>query len=187
MRGRHQALALRQDIFYILMNELITRVVGGKIRLREISQPHVVSIKNYILTNLENKNVHIPPLVGHLEHGSLCFEGNISIIDGSHRLKACVQLQQLAINTIDRKGELERQKAFQVLDVFEHTNLPIQLHEGLTVEEQHQYYLDLNSLREQTSGDKHIGEEDNGHDQTLGQKSGLTEPKDLITSWVYQL
>jgi DNA sulfur modification protein DndB len=168
MRGRHDALVQKQDSFYISMNEIITRILRGKIRLREISQPHVGSIKNYILTNLENKEVHIRPLVGHLEHGNLWDEGDISIIDGSHRLRAYVQLQQLAINTIERKDEQERAQALQVLGVFKQTVLPIQLHEGLTVEEQHQYYLELNSLNKHNSGGTRKGVEEVRHEKTLG-------------------
>lgn len=157
MGKRHQAMALRQNHFYISINELVNRVLRGKIRLRETSQPHVVSIKNYILNNLENNEVHIPPLVGHLEYGSLCFKGEISIIDGSHRLKAFVQLHQFAIYSIARKDEQERERALQVLEIFDHTVIPIQLYEGLTVEEQQQFYLDLHSFRKQTSGEKQLG------------------------------
>jgi DNA sulfur modification protein DndB len=159
MRSGHQPLALKQDIFYISINELICLVVGGRIRLREISQPHLKSIKDYILTNLENKHVLFPPLVGHQEYGSFRCDGDISIIDGSHRLKAYVQLKQLALRTINRKEEDNRQEAFRILELFETNNLPIQLFEGLTIEEQNQLYLDLNFLRKQAPGGKRKGEE----------------------------
>ncbi len=172
MRGSHQALAQRQDTFYISMNEIITRVLGGNIRLREISQPHLVSIKNFIVNNLENKEAHIRPLVGHLEHGSLCLDGGIQIIDGSHRLKACVQLQQLAIKIIERKDEQENELAIKVLGVFNHTVIPIQIHEGLTVEQQQQFYLELNSLSKQNAGGTRKGEEEVGHEKPLGGRQG---------------
>jgi DNA sulfur modification protein DndB len=188
MRGRHQPLAMKQDIFYISMNELISMVVGGRIRLREISQPHVKSIKDYILTNLENKHVLLPPLVGHQEPGSFRCDGDISIIDGSHRLKAYVQLKQLALRTIHRKEEEDnRQETFRILEIFETTHLPIQLFEGLTIEEQHQLYLDLNFMGNQVPGGTRKSKEGNGHSKTLGQQSGQTKPKGLMTSWVYQL
>lgn len=170
MKIRRQTVAMKQDMVYIPLNELITRVLRGRIRLREINQPHVKVIKTYILSNLENKKVFLPPLVGHLEHGSIaqCLDGEISIIDGSHRLKAYVQIHQLALKTIHRMDEHERNKAFQILEVFKNSILPIQLHEGLTIEEQHQFYLDLNLLRNQTSIKKRKCEKNIGHEKTLG-------------------
>jgi len=119
-------------------------VDGGRIRLRETSQPHVKSIKDYILSNLETKHMLLAPLVGHQEDGSFQCDGDISVIDGSHRLKAYVQLKQLALRTIHRKEEHDRREAFRILELLETTHLPFQLFEGLTIEEQHQLYLDLN-------------------------------------------
>ncbi|MBY0099426.1 hypothetical protein [Mesobacillus maritimus] len=144
MRSRHQPLTMKQDIFYLSINELIHMVEGGRIKLKETSQPHVKSIKDYILRNLETKHMLLAPLVGHQENGSLRCNGDITIIDGSHRLKAYVQLKQLALRTIHKKEEHDRREAFRILELFEKTMLPIQIFEGLTNEEQHQLYLDLN-------------------------------------------
>lgn len=153
MTRSQPASSVKQELFHLPMNELIHRVQVGRITLREISQPRVKAIKDYILTNLAAQQVYFPTLIGHLEEGSLIHgcKGDIAIIDGSHRLKAFVQLHQQALKTMKGSDEHKKNQAVEVLKVFETTVLAIQLHEGLTLEQIHQFYLDLNSLKKKTT------------------------------------
>lgn len=149
MKESSPTLAVKQALFYLPMNILIDRVQSGKITLREVNQHRVKDIKNYILLNMPTHQVFFPSLVGHLEDGGLLQgdDGHISMIDGSHRLKAYVQLQQEAQKIIKGNDEHGKKLAFEILEGFAHTKLGIQLHRDLTVEQINQFYFDHNLLK----------------------------------------
>jgi hypothetical protein len=180
MAGNHLALADGQELFCLSLSDLIDWVQIGRISLKEVSQRNVKSIKDTILKNLDTHKMFFSILVGHVEEGDLLHnEGDISIIDGSYDVKACVQLYQNALKAIQGNDEHEKKKAIVVLGFFENTMIGIQLHKGLTLEQKHQYYLDQHSVKKKTSIRKwefHYGEKDiksrNDNIKTPGGKSG---------------
>lgn len=165
MTGNHLALAEKQELFCLSLSDLIDRVQIGRITLKEVSQRHVKSIKDHILNMLETNQMVFFALVGHVEEGDLLHnKGDISIMEGSYHVKACVQLHQKALKAIKGNDVHEKKKATVVLEFFENTIIGIQLHRELTLEEKHQYYLDQHSIKKKPSintWEFHYGEKDN--------------------------
>ena len=130
------------------ISNLINGILNGKIILREVWQPHVKEIKQYILTNIERQQICFPSIVAHMDEGSLNSElnGQLSIIDGSHRLKAFIQIYELAQKKLKGTDHQEVKRAYELLALLDNNTLQIQLFEGFTLEEKHQFYLDLNSI-----------------------------------------
>jgi hypothetical protein len=151
MTGTYPVLTEEQELFYLSLSDLIARVQTGRISLKEVSQRNVKSLKDNILKNLDAHKMFFSILVGHVEEGDLLHnEGDISIIEGSYHVKACVQLHQNALKAIEGNDEHEKKKAIVVLELFENTKIGIQLHKGLTLEQEHQYYLDQHSIKKKS-------------------------------------
>jgi hypothetical protein len=157
-------LAEEQELLCLPLCDLIDRVQIGRVSLKDVSQRHVKAIKDTILKNLDSHKMFFSILVGHVEKGDqLHNEGDISIIEGSYHVKACVQLHQNALRVIQGNDEHEKKKAIVILRFFENTKIGIQLHKGLTLEQAHQYYLDQHSLKKKTrvgSWDFHYSEKE---------------------------
>lgn len=147
------------------IKELTKRIQEGLIILRETSQPHVRSIKRYIFENVQNGEVYFPPLVAHLDDGILenGITGVMTIIDGSHRLKAFVQLEEMMHKAINSDNEDEIKGGYNLLYLFENTKLALQIFEGFTSEEKDQLYIDLNSKGKKVSLSKRISYDSRNH------------------------
>lgn len=134
----------KQGLYLASLSSLIQRVQERTIILREVNPCHVRNFKQYILSYDEKQPLYIPPLIGHLDEGSLKdgFEGRISMIEGSHRLKGFVQL----FETLEKKkNEQETETASPLLIMLQHTMITMQLYEGLQDEERDQLYVNLHT------------------------------------------
>jgi DNA sulfur modification protein DndB len=144
----HHINATQQSkVSHVSIKELMNRVAIGSMLVREVKKHHVKSVRQYIMENVESKSVYLPSLVFHLNHGSLdeWRQGEISVIDGSHRIVACIQLNELAQKIVKGTDQELSKKAGRFLTEFHSTHFAVQLYQGYTKEERDQLYLDFNS------------------------------------------
>jgi DNA sulfur modification protein DndB len=161
----HQVFSKKQTMITLTIRELTKRVIDGRVLLREVSQPHVRSIKRYIFDNVQTGQVYFPSFVAHLEEGELVdgVDGVLSIIDGSHRIKALVQLEEMMHKALNSEKEDDLKKGYKIQYLFEHTLLSFQTFEGFTVEEKDQLYIDLNTKGKKVSLSKRIAYDSRSH------------------------
>lgn len=134
----------KQGLYLVSLSSLIQRVQERTIILREVNPCHVRNFKQYILSYDEKQPLYIPPLIGHLDEGELKdgFDGKISMIEGSHRLKGFAQL----FETLEKKKNVqETETASSLLTMLKHTMITMQLYEGLQDEERDQLYVHLHT------------------------------------------
>jgi DNA sulfur modification protein DndB len=151
-------------MFCATVRELTTGVTRGKVNFREVNHPQVRAIKRYIFDSAEKEQVYFTPLVANLEERELedGLNGKISIIDGSHRLKAFMQLEMM-MKEINSDNEDEVKKGYKLLTLLNNTKLCIQVFEGFSSEEKDQLYIDLNTKGKKVSLSKRIAYDSRNH------------------------
>ncbi|MCM3585007.1 hypothetical protein M3182_04505 [Mesobacillus maritimus] len=141
---------------FIPVPELTHLFSEGKIKLREVCPAHVKSLKHYILNNLEQQQVFLSPLIAHVDEGNVheWKKENLSMIDGSHRIKAIVQLNEILKLKSQGEDLYQKREREALLNILEDSAIPIQLYSGLPLKNQNQLYLDINALEQQISSIK---------------------------------
>ena len=67
----HNVFTKKQAMLTMNITELVKRVSEGTILIREVNHTHVRAIKRYIFDNCHNGQVYFPPIVAHLDEGTL--------------------------------------------------------------------------------------------------------------------
>ncbi|MGM9923252.1 MAG: DNA sulfur modification protein DndB [Bacillus sp. (in: firmicutes)] len=129
------------------LKKLIESVNQGTITIRETNQAHVRRIKDYILENAADDDIYFPPMVATLSDSEIKLENPVhfTIIDGSHRVKAIVQLEDVIQKAIKNEQPDTIKKGYKLSHIIDHTSIAIQLIGGLCTEEINQLYIDLNT------------------------------------------
>ncbi|MEH6941350.1 DNA sulfur modification protein DndB [Bacillus sp. JJ722] len=148
----------KQRMIAISIKELNKMFEAGNITIRETNQAHVRRIKDYMLENALDNNIYFPPLVATLPNSEIELENPkyIQIIDGSHRLKAIIQVNELIQKAIKNENAEMIKKGYKLLSIIDQTSIAIQLIGELSIEESNQLYIDLNTKGKKVSLSKRI-------------------------------
>lgn len=154
----YEVFSKRQRMIALSLNEIITMVKEEKIALRETNPLHVRRIKKYIQNNTSINEIYFPPLVATLSQEEFEKEkpAKITIIDGSTRLKALVQLETSIVKTIKSEDAASIKKGYKMLNTLEQTSFAFQLIEGLHEMDVDQLYIDLNTKGKKVALSKRI-------------------------------
>ena len=85
-----QVFDKRQAIYVYELPDLLQMLDEDKLKMRETSKEQVRQIRSYIVDNLLNNDVFLPPLVATTSDASLADQAptGLKIIDGSYRAYA---------------------------------------------------------------------------------------------------
>lgn len=100
----------------------------------------------------------MPPLVAAAEEGMLGGQtpGGLRIVDGSHRMKALLQLEDQIFMSMKSEKDEEIRNAYYLQYLLEKTEISIQVLEGLSMDEENQLFIDLNTKGKQVALSKRI-------------------------------
>ncbi|URM34824.1 hypothetical protein LLY41_10795 [Cytobacillus firmus] len=100
----------------------------------------------------------MPPLVASAEEGTLGGQapGRLRIVDGSHRMKALLQLEDQIFMSMKSEKDEEIRNAYHLQYLLEKTEISIQVLEGLSMDEENQLFIDLNTKGKQVALSKRI-------------------------------
>ncbi|ALP38133.1 hypothetical protein ASL14_20085 [Paenibacillus sp. IHB B 3084] len=139
----------KQSIELFKVKDLLRYVAENKVIFFDVSQTRIRTIRNYIVDNILNNEIYLPPLVI-ARNSEVVKENNtlsdrITIIDGNGRLLALSQISTV----IDQKQksldpkELDQSESLRVF--VNESSVALQIYEGLDHEEIMQAYVDFNT------------------------------------------
>ncbi|WP_042349138.1 DNA sulfur modification protein DndB [Bacillus massiliigorillae] len=148
----------QQRLIYLSINDIMTFSEEGKLVLRNTNQARVKRIKDYMLENAISQSIYFPPLVAAVCNQDIIREQPIclNIIDGSHRLKAIIQLRDYIQRAINNESTAMIKNGYKLLNIFTETSIAIQLIGELSTDEANQLYIDLNIKGKKVSLSKRI-------------------------------
>jgi DNA sulfur modification protein DndB len=154
----NEVFSKRQSITTYKLRELIEMFMNGRLQLRDVNQLHVRAIKKYIFENAGAEQIYFPPIVANLEEGSLedGKPSKLTVVDGSQRIKAFSQLDEMIIRAIKGENQEDIKKGYQLLYTLENTEIAVQIFENLTKEEADQMFIDLNTRGKKVALSKRI-------------------------------
>ncbi|SFA86042.1 MULTISPECIES: DNA sulfur modification protein DndB [unclassified Bacillus (in: firmicutes)] len=139
----------RKTLFCVTIQELTDCVREGRVITKQVTPSRVKAITHSLFMNAEKQQLFFSPMVANLESGNLehWVDGKISIIDGSHRLKAFQHLAEIMEKSIlsERKGRAKI--GWNIYYLMQNCRIPIQIYEGLSEKEQSQLYIDLHKKK----------------------------------------
>lgn len=136
------------------ISDLIKMMKGGQIRTRPVKQYQVREMKKYILANINDNNVYLPPIVASADKIGSGYPEKLDIIDGSKRLTALEQIpQEIEFRLQNDEGLKETYLAEAVLN---NSSLGFQVYEGLSKKEQDQLFIDFNTKGKKVAISKRI-------------------------------
>ncbi|MFS0782520.1 DNA sulfur modification protein DndB [Bacillus sp. 1P06AnD] len=148
----------RQTMGALTIKEIKQLYQDGNLILRDTVPNHVRRIRYYIKNNVLNGDIYFPPIVAAItfkvegEGVPGCYE----VIDGSHRLKAFMQLNgdYMKVEEVDGEGNLREH--YKLIELLEQTRITFQCLSGLSNEEKDQLYIDLNTKGKKVALSKRI-------------------------------
>lgn len=165
MMNIYSVFTKKQTMTTMPILELTKRVEEGTIRLRETNQMHVRAIKRYIVENAQQGQLYFPPIVAHLDAGHLAdgVNGVLSIVDGSHRVKAFIQVVETMQKAINSEQAEDMKQGYKLHYLIENSRLALQIFEGFSKEEKDQLFIDLNTKGKKVSMSKRISYDSRNH------------------------
>ncbi|KAF0822141.1 MULTISPECIES: DNA sulfur modification protein DndB [Cytobacillus] len=154
----HDIFTKRQTFIALPVSELVNMHKEERLILRDTNQLQVRRIKKYIFSNAAGGEIYLPPLVAAAEEGMLDGQtpGRLKIVDGSHRLKALLQLEDQIFMSMKSEKDEEIRNAYHLQYLLEKTEIAIQVLEGLSIDEENQLFIDLNTKGKQVALSKRI-------------------------------
>lgn len=154
----NNVFAKRQTIISYSLRELQDMYLEGRITIRDVSQYRVRAIKKYIIDNVNKENIYFPPLIACVNEGGLDKgkPANFVIIDGSTRMKAFIQLEDLIMKAINSEKKPAVKAGYKLLHSFDEIEIAVQIFEGLSEREIDQLYIDLNTRGKKVALSKRI-------------------------------
>ncbi|RTR26707.1 hypothetical protein EKG37_20585 [Robertmurraya yapensis] len=146
----------RQLITTYSITELAALVHDGQVKLRHLNKLHVRAIKKYILENVVNEQIYFPPMVANVASLGTKKPLEFTIVDGNQRLAALCQIEELGYRAAKSDNPEEMKKGYKLLHFIQHTEVAIQIFEGLSEEELDQLYIDLNTKGKKVALSKRI-------------------------------
>ncbi|MGN7178243.1 DNA sulfur modification protein DndB [Cytobacillus sp. SAFR-174] len=154
----HDIFTKRQTFIALPVSELVKMHKEKKLILRDTNQLQVRRIKKYVFSNAAGGEIYMPPLVAAAEKGMLGGQtpGGLRIVDGSHRMKALLQLEDQIYMSMKSEKDEEIRNAYHLQYLLEKTEISIQVLEGLSINEENQLFIDLNTKGKQVALSKRI-------------------------------
>lgn len=155
----HDIFTKKQTIVTYSIDELKQMFEEGSLKLKEVQQPQVREIKKYITENVTEGQIYFPPFVANTEVGALSQNkkpNKLSIIDGSQRIKGLIQLEDFISKALKNDNPEISKQGFKLKYVLSSTELAFQLFEGLSLKEEGQLYIDLNTKGKKVALSKRI-------------------------------
>ncbi|WP_462413745.1 DNA sulfur modification protein DndB [Neobacillus sp. Marseille-QA0830] len=175
--------AKRQTITTYTIQELSALIKNGLVKLRVVNKLHVRAIKKYIIENALTGQIYVPPMVATVDKLGKDKPVELTIIDGNQRLKAFCQIEEMGYRAARSENEEEMKKGYKLLHFVDHTEVAIQIFEGLTKEEAEQLYIDLNTKGKKVALSKRIAF-DSRKELNIITNTILTTNKELKTAGV---
>ncbi|MGQ3479458.1 DNA sulfur modification protein DndB [Paenibacillus sp. TY11] len=139
----------KQSIELFKIKDLLKYVAEDKVKFFDVSQTRIRAIRNYIVENILNNEIYLPPLVvarySEGENENDPFSEGLTIIDGNGRLLALSQISTVIDQkqkSIDPK-ELAQSESLRIF--IDESSIALQIYEGLNQEEIMQAYVDFNT------------------------------------------
>lgn len=145
----------RQRMYVYSIRELIDMMNNNFVQIREVSQPQVREIRNYLLENAMSRHIYFPPLVASVDKLNSEKPMKLKIIDGNKRIQALFQLPKLIDQQL-KSSDDEMEKAVTIDYLLNETSFAIQVIEGLSQAECDQLYIDFNTRGKKVSLSKRI-------------------------------
>ncbi|MFB6468525.1 DNA sulfur modification protein DndB [Cytobacillus sp. Hz8] len=152
----NEVFSKRQSIVTYTLNELSALINNGQVKLRQVNKLHVRAIKRYILENVLTEQIYFPPLVANVAYLGTEKPQELTIIDGSQRLAAFCQIEETGYRVAKSDHHEEMKKGYKLIHFAQHTEVAIQIFEGLSQEESDQLYIDLNTKGKKVALSKRI-------------------------------
>lgn len=153
-----QVFEKKQMMVTYMADELAAMLEDGRLVLREVNKGQVLQIRRYILDNILEEQIYMPPIIAMLPEGSLD-EGKpakLTIIDGTQRMRALTHLRSAITRLTNSDDPLEQKKGFALFYMLDQVQVAVQVFEGLTQKEADQLYIDLNTKGKKVSLSKRI-------------------------------
>lgn len=126
----------------------------NKIKLRPVKQYQVSEIKKYILNNIHEQNIYLPPLVATTNETHKNKPQSLNIIDGSKRLMALKQIPPVLDMRL--KNDERLKETYLAEAEIKNTSIAVQVYENLNEKEQDQLYIDFNTKGKKVTVSKRI-------------------------------
>lgn len=154
----NQIFTKRQTILSYSLKELNQMYAQEQIKIRAVSQHRVRAIKKYILENAEDDNIYFPPVIACVKEGELNGgkPNNFVIIDGSTRMRAFFQIEDMLMKAIKGEKESAVKAGYKLLYTLDKIEIAVQIFEGLSEKEMDQLYIDLNTRGKKVALSKRI-------------------------------
>ncbi|WP_153720934.1 DNA sulfur modification protein DndB [Sporosarcina cascadiensis] len=153
-----QVFEKKQSMVIYTANELAEMLDEGRLVLREVNTGQVREIRRYILDNILEEQIYMPPIIAMLPEGSLD-EGKpkkLTIIDGTQRMQALTRLRSAITRMTGSDDMTEQKKGFGLFYMLDQVQVAVQVFEGLSQKEADQLYIDLNTKGKKVSLSKRI-------------------------------
>lgn len=152
-----QVFDKRQAIYVYELPDLMQMLEEDKLEMRDVSKEQVRQIRAYIVDNLLDNNVFLPPLVATTSE-ELTEEAptSLKIIDGSHRLKALLSLPKYGERFIFQEDAEKTKLGFALKYAVPKITVAIQVIDRLSEVEGNQLFLDLNTRGKKVALSKRI-------------------------------
>lgn len=153
-----QVFEKKQMMVSYTLNELTEMLAEGRLFLREVNKGQVLQIRRYVVDNILEEQIYMPPIIAMLPSGAL-HDGKpteLKIIDGTQRMKALTNLHSATDRMTNSDDSLEQKKGFALFYMLDQVQVAVQVFEGLTQKEADQLYIDLNTKGKKVSLSKRI-------------------------------
>lgn len=145
----------RQLMYIYSVEELSDMMKNNCIQLREVSQPQVRQIREYLFENATARHIYLPPLVASVKEIKGGKPEKLTMIDGNKRIQALCQLPKLIDQSLQSSDE-KMEKAVVIDFLLNETAIAVQVIEGLSQAECDQLYIDFNSRGKKVALSKRI-------------------------------
>lgn len=134
----------RKTLICVTLKELTDSFREGRVMTKRVIPSRVSTIKRLLVENANLQPFYFSPIIAHMENGVLEHElnGKITIIDGTQRVHAFVDLAMLMEKNIHSMINHEADIAWKNYYLMENWRIPILIFEGLSKTEQHNFSVE---------------------------------------------
>lgn len=154
----NEIFSKKQTMVVYSVKELTDMLENERLALREVNEGQARMIRRYILENVVQEQIYLPPIVAAIERGSL-EDGrpdSLIVIDGTQRMKAFSQLGGAVSRMTSSDDAAEQKQGFTLHYMLNKIQVAVQVFEGLSSKEMDQLYIDLNTKGKKVSLSKRI-------------------------------
>lgn len=155
----HSIFNKKQTFVFYSLEELLHMIQLNHLKIRDTNASHVNKIRKYVVDNFMTESIYFPPIVACVEESETIHKEKpmrLTVIDGSSRVKALTDFDQMILKLISDDDEKIQRKGFFLKYRLKEMKIAVQIFEGLSEEEMNQLYIDLNSKGKKVALSKRI-------------------------------